>query len=226
MTLDADPIPTRTARPAAAVLAILAVVSTAGVPALAATTTDVTVSPADQELAPGETTAVDVAVATADGGVGAAEFRVALSNASVATVTDVTVHNEPFRTDNAVEDAGADVEFFGANSSGTGTVTVVTVTVEARTAGETEVGIAPNENTGTGDVGLFDRSGAPYVIAGIENATLSVGDGADRDAASPAEVSRDGGADSPLPVSLPLGIGVALLALVVLAVVADRFRSG
>ena len=157
--------------------AVVVLSATAGL-AGAATTTDLTVSITDDDntVAPGETTTVEIAVADVDGGVGAAELGVELSDPGVATITDVTVLNAPGNTDNAVIGGGeaADVKYAFANSPDTGSVTIVEVTLQAAAAGTTDVDVI--QNSQTGNLVVFDESGAGYTFDSVGSATLTVED--------------------------------------------------
>jgi hypothetical protein len=155
--------------------AIVVFGTTAGL-AGAATTSDLTVSITDNDntIAPGETTAVQIAVANTDGGVGAAELGVELSNPDAATITDVTVLNDPGSTDNSITGGGtaADVKYAFADSPDTGEVSIVEVTLQATAEGSTDVNIV--ENSQTGNLVVFDENGSGYTLDTIESATLTV----------------------------------------------------
>ncbi|MFC5368854.1 PKD domain-containing protein [Salinirubrum litoreum] len=157
------------------VVALSATVGFAGF-AGAATTTDLTVSVTDDDntIEPGETTTVEIAVASADGGVGAAELGVTSSDPGVAAITDVTVLNEPGSTDNDVAGGGgsADVKYAFADSPDTGSVTVLEVTLQAASAGTTDIEIV--ENAQTGNLVVFDENGAGYTLDSVGSATLTV----------------------------------------------------
>ncbi|MFD1599906.1 PKD domain-containing protein [Halobellus rarus] len=154
--------------------ALVALPATAGV-ATAATTTDLTVSITDDDtIEPGETTTVQVAVASADAGVGAAELAVALDDSDVAEITDVSVLNSPGSTDNAISAGGesADVKYAFANSDDTGEVAIVEVTVEALAEGSTSIDVV--QNSQTGNLVVYDENGAGYTLDSVGSATLTV----------------------------------------------------
>jgi hypothetical protein len=155
------------------VVAILALAATV-TPVGAASTTDLTVSITDDDnaVAPGETTTVEIAVANADGGVGAAELGVELSDPGVATVTDVSVLHDPGSTDNPVSAGSADVKYAFADSPDTGSVTVVEVTLQAAAEGSTDVDVVPNSRTG--NLVVYDEGGAGYTLDDVGDATLTV----------------------------------------------------
>ncbi|WP_435074549.1 PKD domain-containing protein [Halorubrum sp. HHNYT27] len=163
------------------VVAMVALSATAGF-AGAASTTDLTVSTTDDTIAPGETTTVEIAVANADGGVGAAELGVELSDPGVGTITDVTIPNEPGNTDNNITGGGAaaDVKYAFADSADTGAVTIVEVTVQGASAGTTDVDVV--ENSQTGFLAVFDENGAGYTLDEVGTATLTVNTPPDADA--------------------------------------------
>ena len=157
----------------AALVAFSATVGFAGL-AGAATTTDLTVSITDDDIESGETTTVEIAVATADGGVGAAEMGVELSDPGVATITDVSVLHSPGSTDNPVAAGGqsADLKWAFADSPDTGSVTIVEVTLQAASPGSTDINIVQNSQTGNLVVG--DEGGNGYTLDTVGSATLEV----------------------------------------------------
>jgi len=166
--------PTRTQVLSLLMAAVVALSATAGL-AVAATTTDLAVSIVDDDtIAPSETTTVEIAVANADGGVGAAELGVELSDPGVAAITDVSIPNAPGSTDNGIIGGGeaADVKYAFANSSDTGEVVIVEVTLTAAASGSTDVDVVPNNQTG--NLVVFDENGAGYTLDTVGSATLSV----------------------------------------------------
>jgi PKD repeat protein len=142
----------------------------------AAATTDLTVSITDDDntVESGDTTTVEIAVANADGGVGAAELGVELSDPGVATITDVSVLHDPGSTDNAIVGGGqsADIKWAFADSPDTGSVTIVEVTLQAASPGSTDVDVVQNSNTGNLVVG--DEDGAGYTLDTVGSSTLTV----------------------------------------------------
>jgi hypothetical protein len=156
--------------------AVVVLSATAGL-AGAATTTDLTVSITDDDntIAPSETTTVEVAVADVDGGVGAAEFGVELSNPGVAAITDVST--DASFTDNVVASGGqsADVRYFGGDTDDTASgLVIVEVTLQAAAAGTTDVNIVQNSQTDQFFVG--DENGAGYTLDSVGSTTLTVED--------------------------------------------------
>jgi len=160
-------------------IAALVVLSMATSTAVAAGQTDMTVTADSTTLTPGETTTVTLAIPNANGGVGSADFRVELSDPSVASITDVSLANEPGLSDVAIDGdgAGSNVIYSLANSANDmGPVTIATVTVEAQTTGSTGVNILPNPNTAL-DVG--DEVGQSYTLGSVGSATLTVSEPTD-----------------------------------------------
>ena len=159
----------------ATVVALSAIAGFAGF-AGAATTTDLTVSITDDDntINPDETTTVEIAVASADGGVGAAELGVELSDPGVATITDVSVLHSPGNTDNAVAGGGgsADVKYAFADSPDDESVTILEVTLQAGSPGSTNINVV--ENSQTGNLVVFDENGAGYTLDTVGSATLTV----------------------------------------------------
>jgi hypothetical protein len=193
---------TQTRRALSLALAALVAAAMLSGPAAAAGPTALTVSAADTTLAPGETTTVTLAVDSANGGVGSADFRVELSDPTVASVTDVQVANDPPSSLTSVDvdgdGAGATVSYAFANSSAdTGTVTVATVTLTADAAGSTDVNVVANPGVGALDVG--DEDGQPYTLTSVGSASITVAD-------ENAPPTADAGADQ----SVTAGDTVAL----------------
>jgi hypothetical protein len=172
-----------------AVVALSATVGLAG----AATTTDLNVSITDDDdtIEVGETTTVEIAVANADGGVGAAEMGVALGTPGVATITDVSVLHDPGSTDNAVAGGGqsADLKWAFADSPDSGSVTIVEVTLQAAAAGSTDINIVQNSNTGNLVVG--DEGGNGYTLDTVGSATLTVTEPTEPNTAPEADAGDD-----------------------------------
>ena len=180
--------------------AVVALSATAGF-AAAATTTDLTVSITDDDntLAPGETTTIQIAVTDIDNGVGAGELGVELGTSGVASITDVTVLNSPGNEDNVVATGGqsADVKFaFASEATDDGTV-IIEMTLQAASEGTTSVDIVSNSITG--NLVLFDESGAGYTIGQTGSATLTVED-----------VNQDPVADAGEPQTVTSGDTVTL----------------
>jgi hypothetical protein len=183
----------------AAVVAFSAMIGAAGLVG-AATTTDLTVSITDDDdtIAPGETTTVEIAVATADGGVGAASFGVELSDSSVAQITDVSVTGTTTTPDIAPDESSADVRYFQADTSDTGEVVFATVTLQAQGSGSTDIDVVDNSEFGTLLVG--DEGGAGYTLQSIGSATLTVS--SPPNSAPSADAGDDQTVDEGDPVTL------------------------
>ncbi|GGN94259.1 PKD domain-containing protein [Haloarcula pellucida] len=184
-------------------LATIVVLGTTAGLASAATTTDLTVSITDSDntIAPDENTTVQIGVANADDGVGAAELGVELSDPGVATITDVTVLHTPGVTDNNITGGGAaaDVKYAFADSPDTGAVTMVEVTLQGAAAGSTDVNVV--QNSQTGNLVVFDENGSGYTLNNVGSATLTVEEvnvpptadaGADQTVTSGDTVTLDG----------------------------------
>jgi hypothetical protein len=170
----------------ALVLSLMMLVVT--VPAAsAATTTDASVVVSADRLQTGETTTVDVVVGNVDGGVGAAEMRIAVTDPSVASIEDVSVRGGSMFTETNFADDGSsvDVEYAGANTSNSGRVTILSVTITGQTAGSTAISLGPSG--GEGEIRIYDEEGSGYDLSSTADATLSV----DRSGAD----DRSGGGD-------------------------------
>lgn len=154
-------------RAASAALAAAAVVlAGVAVGAAAATTTDVAVAPASDSLEPGEETVVEVVVEDADGGVGAVNATVTLSDPAVATVENVTLHGDPGLSTVTERADGVEVSAALADTDDSGRVTVATVVVRAERSGETAVEVNVRA--------LGDEDGAKYAVGSVDRPTLSV----------------------------------------------------
>jgi hypothetical protein len=171
------PNPSRTQALSLLLAVMVALTATAGLAGMAsaATTTDLTVSITDDDdtIQTGETTTVELAVAPADGGVGAASLGVELSDSSVAQITDVEVEGTTTTPDIAPDGSSADVRYFQGDTADDGSeVVFATVTLQAQGAGQTDIDIGENSEFGTLLVG--DENGAGYTLDSVGSATLSV----------------------------------------------------
>lgn len=165
---------------AVAVVATLVLVSVTAPLAAAASETTVSIASDDGRVAVGETTTVQVVVDNANGGVGAAEFRVAVDDASVARITDVTV----LGSGDSVQDAAADgswvdVRYAFRDTTDTDSVTVAEVTIEVLDTGTTSIALDPV--AGNDAVAVFDEAGTGYVVTGTDGTELSVSSDASSD---------------------------------------------
>jgi hypothetical protein len=153
---------------AGAVVLIGGLVCALTVSAAGAGSTAVWLEPTDGQIAPGETTTVDVVVENADGGVGAYNVTLSVGTPEVAAIEAVETRGSPgMKTVDSSED-GSSVVVTAAlmNTSNAGSVTIATVTLRGSAKGSTDVAIAPTE--------LGDESGRGYDIGEIRNATLAV----------------------------------------------------
>ncbi|MFC7769243.1 CARDB domain-containing protein [Salinirubellus sp. GCM10025899] len=151
----------------AVVAALVVSIGATGV-ALGATDTEVSISPANQEIGVGETTTFDVVVGTTDGGVGVAGADIELTDPSVATITGISVAADvpsQFKTEEVNGDS-ATFAFAGGSLQGTSDITVATVTVEGTAEGQTGITLADEV---VGDIPGFD-----YTVTGVNGATLTV----------------------------------------------------
>jgi PKD repeat protein len=163
-------------------MAVLATAAVA-VPAVAAGPTTVGVSPASDSVDVGATTTVQVVVDDAQGGVGAAELRVAVADPSVARIENVTVLGTGSTDINSSdEDAYADIAYAFRDTANTGSVPIVEVTVEGVAAGETRIELGPRADND--DILVFDENGNPYDVTGSDGAAVTVSDG-DGDGTTP-----------------------------------------
>lgn len=165
---------------AVAVVVSLAVLSVTAPFAAAAGGTTMSIVPADDSIGVGETTTIEVVVDDADGGAGAAEFRVSLADTAVARLTDVTVLGSG-RVEQTVADDGSwvDVQYAFADTADTGSVVVAEVTVEGVADGSTDVALEPAE--GNDATVVYDEAGTGYRVTGTNGVRLSVGSGGDID---------------------------------------------
>jgi len=141
--------------------------STIGV-AAAAGTTDIGVTAERDALTSGETTTVEVVVEDADGGVGALNATVTLSNPDIASVENVTIHGDPRLERITERDDGVGLSAALADTDDVGSVTVATVVLRAEQPGQTSVDL---------DVrALGDEDGAAYSVGNIDRPTITVND--------------------------------------------------
>jgi PKD repeat protein len=143
--------------------------------AVAAGTTDIAVSPAENTLAPGETTEVTVALSSADGGVGSADLRVETSDASVVTIQDVTVEADAAYQNVRGDQTGQNINFAAASTQDdTGEVVFLTATVEAVAEGTANIDVVGNPEDAVNGVAVGDEAGSSYTIDDIGSAALTV----------------------------------------------------
>ncbi|MDS0300840.1 hypothetical protein NDI76_18995 [Halogeometricum sp. S1BR25-6] len=144
----------RLVRIVAVAFVLLAVVS-ASATATAGVTT-VRVDAATERMAVSETTTVHLVVDGVDGGVGAYDLAVGLSDSSVATITDVTLLGEPklHTVEVAQDGASADLKAALMDTDDAGPVTVAAVTLSGVAPGTTDVSVSVSA--------LGDEDGSPY----------------------------------------------------------------
>jgi hypothetical protein len=186
----------------AAAVVLAAIGGVAGITS-AAGTTDLMVSftDGDETVAPGETTTARIVVDSADGGVGAAEFRVAVADASVAEITGVTVRGSgATETDLADDGSSVDVEYAFRDTADTGSVVIAEVTLRGTERGTTDVTIAPAE--GNDAVLVFDENGSGYDVSDTNAAELSVASDGDGNGPPTADAGSDQTAEAGTTVHL------------------------
>jgi hypothetical protein len=175
---------------AVAVVASLVVLSAFAPLAAAAGGTTVSVVPADDRIETGETTTIQVVVDSADGGAGAAEFRVAVDDANTVRIVDVTVAGSGQVKETTADDGSwIDVEYAFADTADTGSVVVAEVTVEGVSAGTTGVTLEPAE--GNDATVVYDENGHGYDVTGTNGVRLTVGDDDDGGSVSRASTGSD-----------------------------------
>lgn len=130
--------------------------------------TTVSLAPSSATTALNGTHTYDIVVNNVSGGVGAIEGSVTLDNASVASITDVTVKGGAGLTNVNISDDGSTVTFDGAlmDTADTGSVVVATVTVQGDVEGTTGVSL--------GIDALGTEDGSSYAVAGTTDAELTV----------------------------------------------------
>lgn len=151
----------------------------------AAGTTAVSLEPAETTAAVGETVAFDVVVENADGGVGAWEATVNLTDGAVAEIAAVRLHGNPgLRTVEIAADNDS-VYFDGAlaNTDDTGAVTIATVELEVTGAGDTGVDLAIEA--------LGDESGNSYTVSRTDGGTLASTSGTSADGTTTADSTEE-----------------------------------
>jgi hypothetical protein len=143
----------------------------------------VSVQPADASVDVGDTTTVDVVVDSAAGGVGAYNVTVALSDPSVASITDVEFGGDPGLTETPVDtDSTVTARAALADTDQSGAVTILTVTLEGVADGTTDVTVDVNA--------LGTEAGVNYAVPQTTGATLTVGEGDDPPAPASFDVSN------------------------------------
>ena len=141
--------------------------STVGI-AAAGGTTDIGVTAERDALTPGGTTTVDVIVEDADGGVGALNATVTLSNPDALSVERVTIHGDPGLERVTERADGVRLSAALADTDDVGSVTVATVVLRAEAAGQTAVDVDVRT--------LGDEGGVAYSLRTVDRPTITVND--------------------------------------------------
>ncbi|MFC5368852.1 DUF7282 domain-containing protein [Salinirubrum litoreum] len=146
-------------------------------------TTPVVVQPGSGSVDVGDTTTFDVVVADANGGVGAYNITVGLTDSSVASITDVEFGGDPGLTETPVE-TGSSVTARAAlaDTADTGSVTILTVTVDGLADGTTDLTVDVNA--------LGTEEGVNYAVPQATDGTLTVGTGDEPPAPASFDVSN------------------------------------
>ena len=153
----------------AGILAMVVVLSGfTTIPVSAGGVTQVSLQPANQTVAADGTVTYDLVVNNADGGVGAYEYTIEVSDSSVAEITDISLGGNPSHTDVNIADDGSSVSVAAAlaDTADTGSVTIATVTVQGQSAGDVDI------TANIADLG--DETGDTYSVTGVSNGTLTV----------------------------------------------------
>ncbi|MDZ5812793.1 hypothetical protein U4E84_15720 [Halorubrum sp. AD140] len=174
-------------RAAACAIAVAALFASTVEVAAAAGTTDIGVAAERDTLESGETTTVDVVVADADGGVGALNATVTLSNPDVASVESASIHGDPGLERVTERADGVRLSAALADTDDVGSVTVATVVLRAEGPGQTSV---------DADVrALGDEDGETYTVGDVDRPAITVHDASDP--SSEAPTSAESAADDP-----------------------------
>ena len=94
----------------------------------------------------GDTATYDVVVGTADGGVGAYDFTLAVDDSRTASISDVDVPGDPAAETTNLTDDGASLDATArlSDTNESGNVTIATVTVEGDAVGTSDIGLTMN----------------------------------------------------------------------------------
>ncbi|WP_418285062.1 PKD domain-containing protein [Halorubrum sp. DTA46] len=133
-----------------------------------ASETSVSLSPQSAEVVAGNTETYDVVVDSADGGVGAYELTVSLDDASVASITDVTIAGNPGLTNVNYAEDNSSVTIRAAlmDTDDTGSVSIASITVEGTAEGSSDISL---------DVqALGNEDGESYTVTDENGASISV----------------------------------------------------
>ena len=154
--------------------------------------TSLSVQPEAKALEVGETTTFDIVVDTVDGGVGAYNFTVNLTEGSVARITDVEFRGEPSKTETVASSSSSiTISAADADTVDSGSVTILTVTVEGVADGytalefesnslETEGGVPYDADTlvsdGYASIAVGNPEEGESVSLSPPNATITIGE--------------------------------------------------
>ena len=133
-----------------------------------ASETSVSLSPDSAEVVIGDTETYDVVVDSADGGVGAYELTVSLDDASVASITDVSIDDNPDYTDVSYAEDNSSVTITTAlmDTDDTGSVSIASIAVEGMAEGSSDLSV---------DVqALGNEAGESYIVTDETGASVSV----------------------------------------------------
>jgi len=137
-------------------------------PAEAAGSTTVALSPASASVETTNSTQYAVVVESADGGVGSLDISVAVADGAVANVSTASITGSgQFETvDRAADNDSVRLTATGMDTADSGAVEVATVTLVGVEAGTTDVSLTVTS--------LGDENGSAYDVDTTEDATLSV----------------------------------------------------
>lgn len=156
---------------AAALVMLSTVAGVIALPAAAAGSTTVSVSPGEQSVSTQTTTTYQLVVDTPDNGVGAFEGQVTLTDGSVANITNVSIAGSPsFTTVDIADDNDSvyfDAAYLGNALTGTDAITIATVTVRSTANGKTGLNLSMKS--------LGDKDGGSYTVSDTNNGTLLSG---------------------------------------------------
>jgi hypothetical protein len=143
-----------------------------------------------ERVKPGRTATYDVAIASANDGVGGGEMAIVVGNPNVATITEVRIMGSVEQDVNISEDGSrAEFNYTGGDTYDSGSFSIVEVTVEGQSNGETDLSITPA--AGNEDVLLFDEHGVGYNVTGTAGMSLTVGPGGGSASESTSETALE-----------------------------------
>ena len=136
---------------------------------------DISLQPSEGEVEPGEETTVAVVVEGPTSGIATYDITVDVSDPAVATITELTLTDEPGLPHAEITDDGATAELIaamlGEPHPGDDEITIAELTVQGVTDGETMLNIRD-------EIILTDSDNAPYVIGDLSGMRLDVGESA------------------------------------------------